>query len=200
MNLLLNTETFLKNGLTIDEVLYLLILSSNSNMEKAKQSLIDKGFITQDGNLFGEYRITQNGIKAMNNVVLDSDKDVPKVTDKELEVLAGEMRALFPKGYQQEVPTKMYPWRCSISEVVERLRKFWFKFGSEYTKEEILAATENYVKRMTGQRFMQTLKYFIWKKNESDGTYGSALANEIDMIREGEGEEHNSGDWQNTMV
>lgn len=200
MNWLLKTETFLKNNLTADEVLCLISLLTKSDMEGAKKSLVDKGFITQDGDLFGGYRITRAGADAMNNIIIDSDDKVPKVTDKDLEVLAGEMRAIYPKGYQQEYPVKMYPWRCSIGEVKDRLRKFWFKFGSEYTNEEILEATKRYVERMSGQRFMQTLKYFIWKKNDADGSYGSALANEIDAMREGEEETKPTSDWQNKMV
>jgi len=46
MNLILKTETFLRNNLTDDEVVYLLMLSKKIDEESVQKSLESKGFIT----------------------------------------------------------------------------------------------------------------------------------------------------------
>lgn len=193
MNLLLQTETFLKNNLTDEEVLYMLILSRGCSIEKAQESLLKKGFITQDGNIFADYRITKAGVDAVNAVVLDSDKKIPTKTDKELRELASDLITLFPKGYQQG---NRYPWRMSPSAAVERLRSFFLKFNNDYTFDEIREATKRYVEHYKDSGQMRTMIYFIW--NIKNGSYDSPLANEIELLRSGA--EPESNDWQNTMV
>ena len=154
MNLLLQTETFLKNNLTDEEVLYMLILSRGCSIEKAQESLLKKGFITQDGNIFADYRITKAGVDAVNAVVLDSDKKIPTKTDKELRELASDLIALFPKGYQQG---NRYPWRMSPSAAVERLRSFFLKFNNDYTFDEIARLLEE-TKQQLGRDYPITLE------------------------------------------
>lgn len=191
MNVLLKSENFLKNGLTDEEVLYLLIMSTKSNIERAQKSLIEKGFITQDGVLYKDFRITEAGMSAINAVILDSDKEVPKES-KSLKDFADSLRMLFPKGMQQG----KYSWRSSTKEISERLRVFYREFGSNYTEEEIYNATKNYVTRMSEDPHMRTLPYFLWDKR--GGNYSSLLANEIECIRDGE--TPTKEDWRSSLV
>jgi len=195
MNLILKTETFLRNNLTDDEVVYLLMLSKKIDEESVQKSLESKGFITRDGNIFGDYRITEAGIKTINNIVLDSNDKVPKATDKDLLALAGDMIALFPKGYQQG---NKYAWRCSPAACVERLRGFFLKFNNNYTNEEILQATKNYVEHYKDSGQMRILIYFIW--NTKGGSYDSPLASEIEIIRSGAKAENPDEDWTTKLV
>ena len=195
MNLVLKTETFLRNNLTDDEVVYLLMLSKKIDEEKVQKSLESKGFITRDGNIFGDYRITEVGVKTINNIVYDSSDKVPKKNDKDLLELAGEMIALFPKGYQQG---NKYPWRCSPAACVERLRGFYLKFNNDYTNKEILEATKNYVEHYKDSGQMRILTYFIW--NTKGGSYDSPLASEIENIRAGGKAEKNDEDWTTKLV
>lgn len=195
MNLVLKTETFLKHNLTDNEVVYLLMLSKNIDEESVQKSLESKGFITRDGNIFGDYRITEAGNKAINNIVLDSSDRVPKATDKELLKLAGDMIALFPKGYQQG---NKYAWRCSPAACVERLRGFFLKFNNDYTHEEILEATKNYVEHYKDSGQMRILIYFIW--NTKGGSYDSPLASEIEILRSGAKADNPDEDWMHELV
>ena len=193
MKIRLDTEKFLQNGLSDEEVLYLLILSNDCSIERAQKNLIDKGFITRDGNIFGELRLTRSGVDAINSIILDSDKNVPTKTDKELRNLACDIIAMFPKGYQQG---NRYPWRMSPSAAVERLRGFFLKFNNDYTFDEIREATKKYVEHYKDSGQMRTMIYFIW--NTKNGGYDSPLANEIEILRSGV--EETTDGWQNTMV
>ena len=190
MKITLDSSTFLKNNLTDEEVFYLLSVSRDCNLERAERRLIDKGFIRIDDE--NKVHITQKGNDALTTVILDSDKGIS--SPKSLENLVGDLRALFPKGLQQG----RYPWRDSPAGITERLRVFEKKFG-RYPYEKIVKATENYVKRMTGDPFMKTLKYFIW--SEQKGTLESGLANELALLEEGgEDEVVASQDWTNNMI
>lgn len=195
MNLVLKTETFLKHNLTDNEVVYLLMLSKNVDKESVQKSLESKGFITRDGNIFGDYRITDSGKKAINDIVLDSNDKVPKSGDKNLLKLAEDMIALFPKGYQQG---NKYAWRCSPAVCVERLRGFFHKFDNDYTHEEILEATKNYIEHYKDSGQMRTLIYFIW--NTKNGSYDSPLAAEIEILRSGAKADSSDEDWMHEMV
>lgn len=189
MKIVLDTECFLKNSLCDEEVFYLLSLSRDCDLERAKKKLIDKGFIYEDDN--GSMHITMNGDKALKGVFLDSDSKVSSV--KALESLVGDMRAMFPKGLQQG----KYSWRDSASVITERLRLFEKTFG-KFPYDDIRKATKRYVDRMLGDPFMKTLKYFIISKQHD--SVESLLATELAMMEEGEGEEVASGDWTSTMI
>ena len=47
---------------------------------------------------------------------------------------------------------------------MDRLSKFFLKYGNNHTDEEIINATKRYVDSFNGNyQYMQLLKYFIWK-------------------------------------
>lgn len=196
MKIWLDTEVFYHNNLLTEEVLYLLAVANNCDLERAKKSLSKKGFIDWRESS-KEWVITDSGINALDGAVLDSDSDVPKKT-KSLIEFASSLRNLFPKGMKKDdYGTPKWSWRGNAAEIEKRLRVFFREFG-EYSQEEIYKATEHYVKRMTDDKFMKILPYFIWDKRGGD--YSSPLATEIEMLKEGGVEDGSSDDWRNTLI
>lgn len=200
MNLVLRTEVFNRNKVTLEEVLSMIVVATNSNIEKGKQSLIEKGLLYEvSGNLFEKkLNFSTAGKNILNEIILDSNEKVPKAGNTKLSDLVGSMRALFPKGYQQHNPDR-YPWRGSPKEIEERMRGFFNMFGTDYEYEDIIKATERYVKRSINDPYMKTLPYFIWSKQE--GPLKSLLASELAIMKEGDEEEKQEGeDWKTNIV
>lgn len=189
MKFILNTECYLKNNLAEEEVLFLLSVLRGCDLDRAKQSLTDKGFIFIDD--FDKIHLTKPGNDALQAVLLDSDEKISSIED--LKNLASDIREMFPKGTQQG----KYSWRDSTAVITERLRLFEKYFG-KHSCDDIRKATQNYVNRMTGDPFMKTLKYFIISKQHE--TIESLLANELALLEEGGDEGVVSGDWTSTMV
>jgi hypothetical protein len=98
----------------------------------------------------GEY--VAEGIIASSNVSEESEDRYTALADK--------LREIFPAGKK---PGYAYTWRDSTSCIADRLKKFFLKYG-EYTDEQVIKATKEYVASFNGNyQYMQLLKYFIWK-------------------------------------
>lgn len=78
-----------------------------------------------------------------------------------------------------------------------KLKSFFKLYGRTYTEEEILDAARRYVDSFNGDyRFMRLLKYFIWKRDNTEGEV-SELATFIDN----DGQEEDVGDdWVTELV
>lgn len=115
--------------------------------------------------------------------VIDCIESEQKVHD--FPALAQKMRELFPAGSQ---PGTGYLWRCSTSQVIERLQVLIKKKGDTFTDDEAIAATKAYVESYKGDRKIRTLKYFIFKNEVRGGKeeMDSDLLDYIDNIRDGE--------------
>lgn len=164
MNITLNTET-LKKKKDVDQLLYLLSILvgcpiSIDTFENARQKgflkfnqLYDRRFpMPKDIELSQVVKHTIESILADNNNYR---------TEEKLRALANNLRNLFPAGKK---PGYAYLWRDSESCIVDRLKKFFLKYGDNHTDEEIIDATKRYVASFNGNyQYMQLLKYFIWK-------------------------------------
>lgn len=112
-------------------------------------------------------------------------------SEEDLAKLASEIRQKFPVGRMHD---GIYPWRQSIRELEGALLRFFSEFGTDYTKEEILKATDNYVAQYNPySTSMRCSKYFIIKDLRiHGGDIISDLANYVDMIRDGADTTQNS--------
>ena len=116
---------------------------------------------------------------AVNLLVNPSDKDF-------FEKLAHSLRELWPKGEKDH----KWPWRDSEANITKRLQFLWKErnIGDKYTIDDCLMAARKYLAQFDSDaRYMQLLKYFIFKQNGmvgSDGkityTYKSTLADLLD--------------------
>lgn len=204
MDIVLKTERFIENGLTRDEVFYLMLMYYKSDIPSVQQSLIEKGYITRDGDIFKDFRITDKGLTNLESIILDSDDNVPK-KDRTLLCLALEMQALFPKGSKEGGSS----WKGSQREIMLKLQK-WYKlygthvdeYGEErvWTHEEILNATKRYVDSFNGNyKFMRQLKYFILKFDKKIDALGKGYTEEVSDLAtflENTDTDYNNTEWQ----
>lgn len=194
----INKEAAKINGLTIQEVLYMLCLANSVDPEECSKFLVKKGFITADRNdLFQPvgWRLTQNGMDRLESVLIDSEKS-PKAEDQWTD-LARRLKEIFPQGKK---PGTNFYWSDGVALIKRRLKLFFKKYGDLYTEDEIVEAAKKYVEGFNGSyQYMRLLKYFIFKEvrgvnGEVEGT--SELINYI----ENKGQEDAlSLDWTSTL-
>ena len=170
MRVTIDTEKLKKDG-NADETLYLLSLFLGcpvtvNTFEMARQmgylkfnQPYDRMFpLPKDIQLSetGKYTI-ESALASLNTAGASNDR---------LVTLANNLRKLFPAGKK---PGYAYTWRDSESCIVDRLKKFFLKYGDNHTDDEIIEATRRYVNSFNGDyKYMQLLKYFIWK-NKTTG-------------------------------
>ena len=163
-----------KMGLSLPQVLLLMFIKTGNNIEWVINELLDREAIVQVGTP-SKYMLTQRWSDLCDNVLLTSDKSVP--TEDEIMPIAEKLMQIFPQGKKPGTP---YYWKCNKREVSLKLKSFFKLYGRTYTEEEILNAARRYVDSFNGDyRFMRLLKYFIWKKDGSEGEV-SELATFID--------------------
>lgn len=198
------------HNISIDEALLLILINNKANLIDIRKSLIDKGYITSFFNLgdmakdpnglyaipLSHLTITSNGIKLLEDVIMDSDKSLSKDDDDDINNLAKELKELFPKGKKDGTN---YYWSDGIQLIVRRLRLFFKKYGNTYTNEQILQAADKYIKGFNGDyRYMKLLKYFIFKEKLG---VGGDIEGESELINyiENNGQEDLNDNWVTTL-
>lgn len=93
------------------------------------------------------------------------------------------LRNLWPSGEKDG----KYPWRDTTDNLARRLEFIWreFKYKDKYSVDDILRAGRRYLSQFQDNtKYMQTLKYFIFKTEDTRGrdgknvrTYKSMLCN-----------------------
>lgn len=172
MKIIFDTEACKKNDWDVDLILYLISLAADSKItlntfEKARQQRFLK--FNQPYNrmqLFPDYvELSQDGEFLVESIMADSNMG-KSISDERFINLANQLRELFPAGKK---PGYAYTWRDSTSCIVDRLKKFVMKYGN-HSDEEIINATKAYIASFNGDyRYMQLLKYFIWKNKVTGG-------------------------------
>lgn len=164
MKITLDIDECKKKGKDLDVILYLISLLTNSKItlstfEKARQQgLLKFEQMYNPQRPFPEYvTLSQTGEYIIESILADNNTSN---NDSRIENLANKLREIFPTGKK---PGYAYTWRDSTSCIVDRLKKFFLKYG-DYSDEEIIEATKKYVNSFNGDyKYMQLLKYFIWK-------------------------------------
>lgn len=180
-------------GLSFSQVLALMLIKTGENVEEVLEELANKEAIVAIDASKIKYRITQRWNDLCDNVLLTSDKYVPK--EDIIVPIAEKLMQIFPKGKKPGTP---YYWKCNKREVSLKLKSFFKLYGNTYTEEQILNAARDYVDSFNGDyRFMRLLKYFIWKKDGEQGEI-SELATFIDNA--GQENVNDDSNWVNTLV
>lgn len=149
-----------KMGLSLSEVLALMLVKTGADIKLIFSELVSKEAIVPIGTPPSRYLPTQRWSDLCDNILLTSDKVVPK--EDELEPIAEKLMQIFPKGRKPGTP---YYWKCNKREVTLKLKSFFKLYGSKYTEEQIVNAAREYVDSFHGDyTLMRLLKYFIWKK------------------------------------
>ena len=169
MKIVFDTEACKKSHKDVDLLLYLISFVAGHKItaktfEKARRSNFLKFNAPYDPrNLFPEYvELTSGGEFMVEGIMADSNTKSP---DDRFVNLANKLREIYPAGKK---PGYAYTWRDSESCIVDRLKKFFLKYG-DYPDEDIIRVTKEYVNSFNGNyTYMQLLKYFIWK-NKTTG-------------------------------
>ena len=165
MKIILDTEVMKKRG-GIDQMLYLLSLFAGcpvsvDTFESARQKNLLKFSQPYDRRfpMPKNLELSETGKYIVESMLADCNNN--NRSEERLKNLANSLRELFPAGKK---PGYAYLWRDSESCIVDRLKKFFLKYGDNHTDEEIINATKRYVASFNGNyQYMQLLKYFIWK-------------------------------------
>lgn len=190
MKITIDTEILNKYNLSIKEFFILYLNYLDFDISSINSSLVEKGVV--GNNLYENNKLvlSNNTKDLISTIFIESDKNVQKV-DNRFENLAQKLRDLYPKGNK---PGTSYPWRDSNVVIAKKLKTLVYKHNVQFTDEQAINATRKYVESFNGDyRYMQLLKYFIWKsKTGEDGTeFNSTLLSYI----ENEGQIESNNDW-----
>lgn len=195
MKIVIDDTICKNNNLDIKEVSILLAHNFGLVWDKTYNDLENKGFLHKG--ILGDYQTTQKGKDLLNQIILDSIATKP--TDKErLEALAIKLKEVYPKGRKEGTN---YMWRGTTAEIVRKLQTLIVKYDFNFTDEEAVDATRSYVESFNGDyRFMQLLKYFLFKTvRDADGN--TEIKSEFMSRIENKGqEEEMRQDWLSTLI
>lgn len=196
MTISINDKVCKENGITIAQLLALLLVKTGENIPKLLEELKSKEMIVEEQSLLEKtYTITQRWDDICCNVILSSDKDVP--IDTHIEELAKALMELYPKG--KKPGTNTY-WRGNLKDTKLRLKKFYKLYGNKYTDTQILEATKKYIEDHIDLSYMRVLKYFIWKdvrKVDSEGVGYIEETSDLASYIENEGQTEDN--WLNEV-
>jgi len=163
--------------LNIGELLVCLLVKLDYNIYEVIDELLNKGVLLRDTNIPDKLMIFMKYSKLVESILLQSDKSVPK--QEELEELVTTLQEFFPKERKcDSAGIPKWSYRGNKRDITNRLQKFYKLYGNQWSKEQIIQATQNYVNRFTNDKsYMKILQYFIYKDGE-----GSQLANELEGL------------------
>lgn len=184
-------------NITKEEILVLGAIQYGT--QEVYNKLISEGYITSiNSSLFEidkKYAITNKGINLFSDVLLLSDKSINSISmNDRISNLVIEIQKIYPEGKNFN---GQY-WRGNKTDIKKKLQTFFKKYA-EYTDEQIIKATREYVSSFNGSyKYMRLLQYFIWKEEIKDGSKVviSELANYIENAGQ---EDSMNSDWTSTL-
>lgn len=190
MKLIIDDNLLDKASLTIEELLYLILMDLETTNDIV-ESLESKGWL-REGHLTEEN-------KGRLADILNETKEEPS-TDTRIERLAEELMKIFPQGRKEGTP---YYWKGNRQEIKNKLKKFFVYFGDKYDDRQILSAARDYVNSFNGDyHYMRLLKYFIWKSDRSKVSSDTPveLVSDLATCIENAGQEESfNRDWATTL-
>lgn len=176
MKITLDTEVIENYKWSIEETILLLYLSLGSSLNETLDSLRSKGLIYIAE---GTYRPFFKACDRLENILNESLK---VQSAESLLGLATTLMALMPQGKVEGTP---YYFKCNKHEVTQSLQRFYadYNMDNEYSQEDIIKATELYVKSFNGDyKYMSLLKNFIYRNKDTDSS--SELASYLENMKD----------------
>ena len=177
-------------NLTIEEFMVLYLNYRDFNLNSTNEELINKGYASK--HVLDENKlVVSNEIGEMlTNIIVDSKDEIEPKLDR-FDALADKLIVLYPQGKK---PGTNYYWRDSRSIISSRLKKIVAKYKVSFTDEQAVNATKKYVESFNGDyRYMQLLKYFIWKNKTSEE--GVESSSQLLSYIENEGQSECDNEW-----
>ena len=169
MKYIIDTEILEREGIGLDEALYLLSVYKKKpiNFNTIQKAKVENKILKFE-NSRDPVKITPKGQSYIESILAKSKIHVSSDNLERYRTLADKMREVYPKGLK---PGTNYQWRDSTAIIADRLMKLVAKYNIEFTDEEAVDATKRYIASFNGNyRYMQILKYFISKQKPVEGT------------------------------
>ena len=181
-----------KYNLSIEETLVLIGLKYSS--QEVFQKLNKERFLLDLGSsIFNEetkYKLSRKANEALSCILAESTDVVAKRTTN-IEELADKLRDIYPNG---KIFNTNYYYRCNRQDIINKLKTFFKMYGTKYTDEQIINATQKYVNSFNGNyTYLKLLKYFIWKDERLKGESVQSLL--ADFIENENSEDTTNTDW-----
>lgn len=168
MKITINTQVLSKYNITLGEFLLMLIGYHEINYEALYKKLVDNHLI--EPNLFDTMSIvlSNNSRDLVARILTESDDRIIN-SDIDFDGLAKKLQELYPDGIKAG---KTYPWRGKTEEIAQKLRVLVSKLNFEFTEEEAIAATKEYIESFEPPyTFMHTLRNFLLYTTVVNGQY-----------------------------
>ena len=193
MKYFIDTEVLKLNNLSLAEFGVLLYFADRKNtksLEDLSYSLWEKGYLTKE---VENYSFEVHSFEKLQTILAESTNE--DSVNKRAEELADKLRSIYPKG---KIPNTNYYYRCNRQDIINKLTTFFKKYGTQYTDEQIINATQKYVNSFNGNyTYLKLLKYFIWKDERLKGESVQSLL--ADFIENENVEDISNSDWTATL-
>ena len=192
MKIEVSDEICKKYNLSIEEALVLIGLKYSS--QEVFQKLNKERFLLNLGSsIFEEetkYKLSRKANEALSCILAESTDVVAKRTTN-IEELADKLREIYPNG---KIFNTNYYYRCNRQDIINKLKTFFKMYGTKYTDEQIINATQKYINSFNGNyTYLKLLKYFIWKDERLKGESVQSLL--ADFIENESSEDTTNTDW-----
>ena len=198
MKYIIDTEILEREGIGLDEALYLLSVYKKKpiNFNTAQKAKVENKILKFE-NPRDPVKITPKGQSFIESILAKSKIHVSSDNLERYRDLADKMREVYPKGLK---PGTNYQWRDSTAIIADRLMKLVAKYNIEFTDEEAVAATKRYIASFNGNyRYMQILKYFISKQKPVEGAPAEQNSQFLSFLQNKESITENQ-DWTANLV
>ena len=198
MKYIIDTEILKREGIRLDEALYLLSVYKKRpiNFNTVQKAKIENKILKFE-NPRDPTKITPKGQSIIESILAKSKIHVSSDNLERYKALADKMREIYPKGLK---PGTNYQWRDSTAIIADRLIKLVAKYSIEFTDEEAIDATKRYVTSFNGNyKYMQILKYFISKQKPVEGAPAEQNSQFLSFLQNKENIIENQ-DWTANLV
>ena len=192
MKIEVSDEICKKYNLSIEEALVLIGLKYSS--QEVFQKLNKERFLLDLGSsIFNEetkYKLSRKANEVLSCILAESTNAVAKRSTN-IEELADKLRDIYPNG---KILNTNYYYRCNRQDIINKLKTFFKMYGTKYTDEQIINATQKYINSFNGNyTYLKLLKYFIWKDERLKGESVQSLL--ADFIENESSEDTTNTDW-----
>ena len=198
MKYIIDTEILEREGIELDEALYLLSVYKKKpiNFNTVQKAKVENKILKFE-NPRDPVQITPKGQSYIESILAKSKIHVSSDNLERYRALADKMREIYPKGLK---PGTNYQWRDSTAIIADRLMKLVAKYNVEFTDEEAVDATKRYIASFNcNYRYMQILKYFISKQRPVEGDSPEQNSQFLSFLQNEEGIIENQ-DWTANLV
>lgn len=200
MKYIIDTEILEREGIGLDEALYLLSVYKKKpiNFNTVQKAKVENKVLKFE-NPRDPVKITPKGQSLVESILAKSKIHVSSDNLERYRTLADKMRDVYPKGLK---PGTNYQWRDSTAIIADRIMKLVAKYNIEFTDEEAVEATKRYINSFNGNyRYMQILKYFISKQKPVEGAPAEQNSQFLSFLENKEGSDVViNQDWTANLV